>query len=712
MSEEIVKLTDWKNEPAVKDLKQNLDDADSDQFTHINNVNRWLSNLYVKGPAKPKKVKGQSSVAPKVIRKQAEWRYSALSEPFLSSPDLFKVSPTSAGDRERAQQNALVLNKQFNAQIDKVNFIDDYVRDAVDIGTVLVKVGWETEEEIIEEEVPVYQFIPSLAPEVFEQYQTLLEIQKTNPDLYADNSNPGLDKALEIFATSGQIVIPQQTGTEIRKRKVETKNQPTVEICIPQNIIIDPSCKGNLKKAKFIGEKFTTSLSDLRKDNRYKNLDYINVEAASPLASPDYEEGADNSTFNFTDKPRKQFVVHMYWGFWDKDESGIAKPIIAAWVNDTMIRLEDLPFPDRELPFVKAVYMPVRRSLYGEPDGELLEENQQIIGAITRGAIDLMGKSANGQTGFKKGLLDTTNKRKFRRGEDYEFNSNDDPRQGIYTHQYPEIPSSAYNMITMQNNDAESLTGVKAFHTGINGNSLGPNVGNGRSALDAASKREAAILRRLAAGIIAIGRKIISMNAEWLSEEEVIRITNEKFITVRRDDLSGKFDLELDISTPEQDEKKAEELAFMLQTDVNMDPEMRKMLLSDIARLRKMPSLAKRIEEFQPTPDPLLVAEQQLKIKLLEAQIAKELALGAKHAAEAGMNEVRSYKEGTQGDLNTAKISTEQAKSRELGSKSDRTDLDYLEQQAGVHQAREIEKINTKAQRDKEVQESKTPAKA
>jgi len=135
------------------------------------------------------------------------------------------------------------------------------------------------------------------------------------------------------------------------------------------------------------------------------------------------------------------------------------------------------------------------------------------------------------------------------------------------------------------------------------------------------------------------------------------------------------------------------------------------MILSDIARLRKMPSMAKKIEDFTPTPDPLMVAEQELKIELLKAQIAKENALCAKHTAEAEMNNVRSYKEGTQGNLNTAKVSTEQAKTRDLGSKADRTDLDYLEQEAGVHQARDIEKINTKAQRDKEVQESKVGSK-
>ena len=40
---------------------------------------------------------------------------------------------------------------------------------------------------------------------------------------------------------------------------------------------------------------------------------------------------------------------------------------------------------------------------------QLLKDNQQIIGAVTRGMIDLMGKSANGQTGRLKNALDFLN---------------------------------------------------------------------------------------------------------------------------------------------------------------------------------------------------------------------------------------------------------------------------------------------------------------
>lgn len=693
---ETLALTEWENEPSLADLKQNLDDAESDVNTHQNDIDRWTENLNITGSAKPKKVEGRSAVAPKLIRKQAEWRYSSLSSPFLGTEDVFNVSPKTAGDRNRAQQNALVLNDQFNTKINKVDFIDAYVRDDVDLGTVLVEVGWITEEEEIEEEVPTYTYMPG-DPQVAQQYMQLLQLRDTDQDLYNEYMNPGLEKVLTLFAQTGQVFVVQETGSEMITRVVETKNHPTVEVCESANIVIDPSCNGDLTKAQFVIKKFKSSLSELKKDGRYTNLDQIMVDSANPLASPDYVDGEDIESFSFKDEPRKQFVVHTYWGTWDIHGTGIVVPIVASWVGRTMIRMEKNPFPFKHPPFAKAVYMPVRKSVYGEPDGELLEENQQIIGAVTRGMIDLMAKSANSQQGMKQGFLDATNRRKFQRGEDYEFNAQGDPRQAVYQHTYPEIPNSAYNMISSQNADAESLTGVKAFASGINGQALGTNVGSGRDALDAASKREAGILLRLKQGIREIGRMFIAMNAVFLSDEEVVRITNKKFITVRRDDLAGEHDLEVTISTPEEDNKKAEELSFMLQTTGNnMDWGLRNMILSDIARLRKMPDMAKRIEEYKPEPDPMEQKKAELEVMLLEAQIAKEHALAAKHNTEAQANGYRGMKDGSQANLNQAKTETETSKSRNLNSDSDKKDLDYLEQHKGLGHQRDMEKQNQK----------------
>lgn len=659
-------LTKWKNPPSLGDLKQDYQDAKPSFYVNRDKISAWLDNLHVRNKALVETPKGSSRIVPKLIRKQAEWRYPALSEPFLSTDDLFNVSPVTWEDRDAAKQNQLVLNHQFNNQINKTRFIDDYVRAAVDEGTVIVRVGWDFEEEEVFEDVPVVEFRRN--DEMLPLHQHIEQLKTESPSQYQSDVPNELKQAHDLTMENGFPIEAVITGYERKKVLKTVRNCPTVQIVDYRNIIIDPMCLGDMSKARFAIYSFETSIAELKKAKKYHNLEHINIDASSPITTPDHA-GPDNvQNFNFNDKPRRKFVAYEYWGFWDIHGDGTLRPIIATWVGNTLIRLEENPFPDKAIPFVVAQYLPVRRSIYGEPDGALLEDNQKIIGAVTRGMIDIMGKSANGQTGMRKDMLDTTNRRKFEKGLDYEFNQNVDPRQGVFMHTFPEIPASAQFMLQLQNMEAESLTGVKAFNQGISGQSLGDVAAGIRGALDAASKRELGILRRLSAGIIEIGRKFISMNSEFLSEEEVIRITNDEFVTVRRDDLAGSFDLKLSISTAEEDNNKAQELAFMLQTMGNsMDPELSKMILSDIARLRKMPDLAHRIEAYQPQPDPLMQKKAELEIALLEAQIEEKKA----HA---------------QALLSGASL--DGAKAGNLQSDTDLKNLDFVEQESGVKQER------------------------
>ena len=633
-------LVDWKNAPELKELKQDYEEAQSAHTAHILEVDKWLSNL--NGDQQIKAKKGRSKIVPKLIRKQAEWRYAALSEPFLSTDDLFNTSPATFEDKESAIQNGLVLNYQFNCRFDKTKFIDEYIRTAVDEGTAIVKVGWEFEEELQDVEVPVMEMVPVQDPMQAQQMQ-----------------EQGIPPFEEV-----------QVGTRMEEQTVVIKNQPELEVCDYNNVIVDPTCMGDLDSAEFIIYSFETSMSQLKKDGRYSNLNHVQLDNSSPLNQPDYSAG-DDSSFKFSDKPRKKIVVHEYWGYWDINDTGEVEPFVATWVGDVLIRMAENPFPDKKLPFISVQYLPVRRSIYGQPDGALLEDNQKIVGAVTRGMIDIIGRSANGQMGIRKDALDVTNARKFEQGGDYKFNSNVDPRQAFHMETYPEIPGSALNMLNLQNNEAESLTGVKAFSAGITGQALGATATGIRSALDATSKRELGILRRLANGINQIGRKVISMNAEFLSDQEIIRVTNEEFVAINREDLGGMYDIKLNISTAEADNEKAQELSFMLQTmGNNMDPAMSQMILSDIARLRKMPELSKRIKEYQPQPNPMAQQMQQLEMELLKAKIANESAKAMENTIDV--------------EFKKAKTQTELSKSRNLNSKSDMEDLNFVEQESGV----------------------------
>lgn len=644
------KLTTWKNEPSLQQLKADLTASKPSHNTQQMNVTRWnnLRNITSSEKLDKKKHKGRSTIQPKLIRRQNEWRYSALSEPFLSSEKLISVKPRTFEDQSAAKQNALIVNYQFDTVFDKVWFVNNFIRSTADDGTSYVRVGWERQIKKQSKDAPEYAYValdpenPAHHPQLQELEQALA-LKKESIRGYNESEIPDeLRSAVTFYETRNQLAIAVPTGNTIQvpDNKI-IKNRPTIDFIEPENIYIDPSCNGRYKDANFIVISFETSLAEL-KDGPYKNLKSIRPEGSNPLSEPDHTTKTPDD-FNFKDNPRKRMVAYEYWGNYDINGTGELTPIVATWIGDTLIRMEENPYPDGKAPIIVTQYMPIKRSIYGEADAELLEDNQAVLGAVMRGAVDLMGRSANSQQGFAKGFMDVTNRRRFDSGKDYEYNPSYDPKLATYQHSYPELPSSVLTMVQLQNNEAESLTGVKSFSGGVSGEAYGDVAAGIRGVLDAASKREMDILRRCANGVMEIAEKIVAMNQLFLSEEEVVRITNEEFVTVLREELKGSFDLKVDISTPEIDEKRAQDLGFMLQTmGPTMAPEFVQIILAEIAELKGMPALARKIKAYEPTPDPLeekmkeiSVAKAELELQELQSKIALNKAKAEEAYADA-----------------------------------------------------------------------------
>ena len=675
------KLTDWKNEPTVAALKNDLLAATSYHDTQMAKINRWnaLMSQGVSGNKKNAPMKGRSTIQPKLIRRQAEWRYSALTEPFLGSNKLFKVSPVTFEDTKAAKQNELVLNWQFNSKINKVKFIDDFVRSTVDEGTSIVRIGWKRAVTKVIEEVPEYSYFAIQSEEELQLLQQALDLEAADPRTYLE-SPPELMAAVEYYKETGTPVMAQQTAVVPMEVEKILENRPTLEVLNPANVYVDPSCNGDFDKALFVIVGYETNKAEIKRESgKYINLDAVDWDNNSAQAVANFDSTTDTS-FKFEDKTRKKVVVYEYWGFYDINDTGEVEPIVAAWIGDTLIRLEANPFPDKKLPFTLTTYLPVKRDLFGEPDAELLEDNQKIIGAVSRGMIDLLGRSANAQQGIAKGMLDPLNRKRYEEGRDYEFNPSVHPTNGIIEHKYPDIPNSAMLMLNLQNQEAEALTGVKSFSGGIGGNTYGDVAAGIKGTLDAASKREMAILRRLAKGMSIIGSKIISMNGDFLSDTEVVRVTNSEFVQISREDLAGQFDLETDISTAEIDNQKAADMAFMLQTIGNtVSQDILMLLLSQIAALKKMPDLAEKLANYKPEPDPM---QQQLQEIELEKAKAELLVL----QTEAALN---------------------QAKTAQVAGEAQQKQLDHDEQAYGVKHGREMEKQQAQARGNQALQVTK-----
>ncbi len=677
---------DWQKIPTLDDLKQEYTGAESAASGHFSLVNSWIENYDVTGKAQVKSDKKKSTIVLKLIRKHAEWQKPALSEPFLSTDKVIQVNPITFEDKDRAIQNEMILNNQFNCKINFVKFINNYVGSAVKIGTSIVKTSWVYRTEEVTEDKLVFQYVPIVPDEDYlNNFNNLQYLKENHPDSY-NQIDETIRKGFEYSVKYNTYAIAEVVRVDTVTYDKVVENRPELEVCNLKDVLIDPTCKGDFSKANFVIHEFESSLAQLKKDGRYKNLDKIELSSSGSLNSSGvYGDEKQLSGFRYSGKTRQKIIVKEYWGFYDIYDTGILQPIIIAWCGDVIIRMADNPYPDKQLPFVVVPLIPIDDSVYGEPSGALLEDNQKVQSALTRGILDTVGNVAAGQRGFSKQFLDTVNKNKFLAGQDYEFNPQTDPRTHVHTHTFPEVPQAALVLMQLFNSDAESLTGVKAFSSGgISGENLGKTAQGDSSAMDDAIKREMSILRKLADGILQIARKMLAMNAEFLEEEEVVRITNSKFVTVRRDDLPGNYDLTINISTPESDNLKAEELAYMLQTmGNNINPEMSQMILSEIARLRNMPDLAEKIKNYQPQPDPLQQENLQLQNELLKAQIRATLA-GAEEA-------------GTKAVLNSAKVDTEGAKAQHVQNTADKIAQDSYADFSGIKHGREMEKLASTA---------------
>jgi hypothetical protein len=357
----------------------------------------------------------------------------------------------------------------------------------------------------------------------------------------------------------------------------------------------------------------------------YHNLDKLNLNADNEKeygdsSSRSYNNSAD---FQFEDDARKRLIAYEYWGEWDINGDETTQPIVATWIQNTLIRLELNPFPHKQIPFSIAAYMPVKGELRGQPDGSLLIENQEMIGRMMRAANDITTTKAIGQKLVQENLFSNSSEwDAYRAGNDAQFQANVDPKQAIYQANVDQVDPSVFQMIDMYTQDAAQMTGVSAAQN-MSGGSGGVyrNKEAVRSAADASAKRELGILRRLILqGFNDMGRKTVQNQQVYASQEETFRITSEEFIVVRREDLQGEFDITIDVSTPEAEGEKAERLNMLMQTNqANMDPELQKIFYTEILRLWKMPAAEKAVKEFQPQPDP---AEEEMKqLQLQKARL-------------------------------------------------------------------------------------------
>ena len=685
------KLTNWTNEPKWSDLYEDYNNAQSAHQMFLKDLDEYRTTL-AGGPVIRVR-KGKSDVRPLLVRKNNEWKYSQLEEPFLSTPNFVKLAPKSAEDAATFHQAESMVNHYWAVDIDKISLVGNIARHLTDEGTVIVKNGWYTEKEkyTVKEVVPVYA-----TPE---QSLKLIDAMVTNGEMT-------IEEARERIDSNTPMMIGEEEVEKV-KWKIK-KNCPTHEVCELEDVIIDPTCRGDLSKAQFVIHEYDIDYATLVKDKYdpetgvgyYYNLDAVDFKQ-------DWEDFDEYRTereqsFIFSDKARKKVRIREYWGNWDITGTGAVEPILAAWIGNVLVRLSKNPFAHKTLPFSATTYMPVKKQFHGEPDAALLKENQESIGKMTRAYHDITSTRAVGQ---KLTMEDTFGSQSewnnYDTGNDARYRPGIDINRAIYKTNVEPVDPSVFQVIEFQQRDAESLTGNATYNKGLGGVNQNASATGIRTATTSSQRRELSILRRMSSQLFKdMIRQDIANMQMFASPEEVVRVTNEKFITVKREDIQGQYDIVIDVTTPAKEQETADTLAFILQAAGDaIDPKIRNLVLADIIRMKQRPDLAKQIEEYVPQPSEAQIKMEQMQMKNLELEnqmLQMQMSKLAKEIEEADsrIKERNSRTaENIQADvkLKSAKAEEHLKRAEYYESQADYKNLEFVQESNGTIRKKEIQ---------------------
>lgn len=476
----------------------------------------------------------------------------------------------------------------------------------------------------------------------------------------------------------GRPVVAINTGkTKKQRETVVAFNEPTLELVNLDSLYVDPSCKGNLDKAKYVFYTFESTLAELRKNEEelgYKNLKKLEKSVKKFLTAISQQEKEEQKKFNAvlgvspiesfnneeigsTDEKIDEMVIAQtplllkeYWGEWDINDDGILVPIKALYCGDVMIKLEVNPFPDGKHPFVAVAYNPIRDSFYGESIAEGLEDSQKLITIYTRASIDVLARSANGQRGIPKRWLDSDNLNKFRKGQDYQYNPElgFHPTQAIYMHTFPELPQSMFMLYQQERSNVEQISGVKMFYNGIDQQSYGRDIGNG-SMEAIITHRETNIVQRFSTALSKVFSKILRLAQIYIEDGTQIKLKREdlknlnqqyNYLTVDGMDLVGNYRVSVETVSASENLASSQQLAFLLQTlGQSTDQRITQSILADITKSYNKFDLADEILSIEPPPppepDPMLMEQAKAELEKAKAEALYKMS-------EAEVNKAKS----------------------------------------------------------------------
>jgi hypothetical protein len=586
------------NEEAIKVILSDIDSAKTAKKDIDNKIDTWLNEF--EGNPYGNETKGRSKIVVKDIKKAVEWFVPTASDPFVKKPRIVKLEGITAEDVQSAKMHERLLNYQFIRKFDSYTFIHDLFKVSSTEGTVIVRCGWNYKEDEKSES------FEGLTPE------EVLSLEGEDVEIKDVVENP-----------DGTVDL-----TVIRRKVME--NNPTAEVLKNGNCFPDPQCT-TIEDANFFAYRYESTMSELRASGKYEedaledilaSVEKTDSSLEASRESRNREYGQDEN-YESSAEANKKVTVYEYWGHLDLNDDGISEPIVATVVNKKLLDIDDNPYPDQCLPFVGIPFSTVPFAFWGNPLAEFLSDNQKVRTSLMRGFIDNVAQSNNGKKYVKKGAMDAINRKKHETNVGGIIEINGD-KNDFFEGEFNSINPSVYNLYELVQQEAEALSGINRTMQGIDSRGLNDSATGASIQQSNSQRRMMDVVRRHSNGLKKIFRKWISYNKEFLTDDEVMRISGE-YIPFKRDDISGEFDIDITVGTDGITEAKVNQMTMLMQQVgglagvASIPPQFFNLMLSKMADEWGYPDIAQMLEN----PEPEQPNEAQQEMARLEMEEKK-----------------------------------------------------------------------------------------
>lgn len=615
---------------------------------------------YYHGELPERQSNGNSSYVSQDVYDGVEGLKALLLETFSAGTDVIQFAPQNGDDVAKARVCTAYTNYIIHRQNDGFSIYRDVLHDALIARNGVVKVYWDDNEEVREEE------FEDLLPDE-------LDALLADPEVELSNLN-------------------EQDGRYSGTLKLITnKSQVRIDVIPPEEFIINPMSQSMddgfvahrrvMRKADLLAMGFDPELvesigseEDPLGEN-YAETYYRHEQTGPTKLSPD-ELAAQEQM--------REIVVYESYIEADMEGDGLARIYKCISAGNVCLETEQV----ERRPFISFAAIPTSHTYFGESFAYKLVPAQNARTALMRSILDHAAVTTNPRYLVNKGSL--TNPRELL----------DNRLGGIVNVTRPDgvVPLSQnplnpfiFQTIQALEDDAENTSGISKLSQGLNKDAVSKqnSAAMVENLVSLSQQRSKIIARNFANNFLKpLFMEVYRLAVENEDEEKIIDVAGE-YVAISPSDWSQRKDVEvsfrLGYGEQEREAQKYQALHTALTQDPGMQPfygaqgryaMVRQILIT--AGIKDVDTYLTPPEKVQPPqPSQQEQMQQQMLMKQIELE-ERKVALAEQEAAlKAQMEERKFALQAKQAELNAAAKASEEER-RDFDSEI-RADIAYQE---------------------------------